>query len=104
MSRPSWNCHPSLRTQPKVPVVQGLPEVPTKNFSSPPFSNRAWLAVGSWKGWAFATGRSRLMAQVKLQTPNSQLQGSTKLKAPGPALHGHVGEVRAELELCAPPA
>ena len=28
-------------TQPKVPVVHGLPTVPTKNLSSPPCSNKA---------------------------------------------------------------
>src|SRR5439155_22284796 len=66
---------------PNVPVVQGLPAVPAKNFSSPPFSNRAWLAVGSWKGWALVTaGRNE-----KLQIPNPKLQKTPKSQAPKPS-------------------
>src|SRR5437867_11403479 len=56
MSSPSCICHPSVRTQPNVPLVHGLPVVPTKNRSSPPGSKSARLAVGSWKGWATSAG------------------------------------------------
>src|SRR5438876_11428426 len=52
MSRPSCICQPSERTQPKQPVAQGFPTVPTKNFASPPGCNKEWLAVGKWQGCA----------------------------------------------------
>src|SRR4051794_18024764 len=47
---PSCICQPSVRTQPKQPLGQGLPTVPTKNFSPPSAAKSDWLAVGNWKG------------------------------------------------------
>src|SRR5262249_46540138 len=45
---------PPDRTQPKVPLVQGLPTVPTKKLSSLPGSKSARFVVGSWKSCAEA--------------------------------------------------
>src|SRR5688572_6962710 len=59
MSRPSCICQPSVRTQPNVPVIHGLPTVPTKNFSSPPGSKMKRLPVGKWKDCARAESAVR---------------------------------------------
>src|SRR5688572_10510179 len=66
MSRPSCICQPSVRTQPNVPLVQGLPTVPTKNFSSAPRSKIAPFAVGNLKASAPTTKQLR----AKIATAN----------------------------------